>query len=67
MWQALSQRQLTLDQTSTPLQIDRYEVEEFYYPLALELIALGKAAPVAAQSDAEVAPPPRRQKREPKQ
>ena len=42
MWQALSQRQLTLDQTSTPLQIDRYEVEEFYYPLALELIARGR-------------------------
>jgi putative kinase len=40
MWQKISQKQLTLDQTSTPLEVDRFEVEQFYDPLALELIKL---------------------------
>lgn len=42
MWQRLSQKKLTLDQTSTPLQFDRKEVEQFYHPLALELIKRGE-------------------------
>jgi pantothenate kinase len=41
MWQELNQKGLTLDQTSTPLHIDRQEVEQFYHPLALELIKRG--------------------------
>jgi len=42
MWLELNKKQLTLDQTNTPLQVDREEVEHFYYPLALELIRRGK-------------------------
>jgi pantothenate kinase len=40
MWEALSQKQLTLDQTNTPLEIERQEVEQFYLPLAIRLIEL---------------------------
>ncbi len=43
MWQELSQQHLMLDQTSTPLQIDREEVEQFYQPLARELIRRGSS------------------------
>jgi pantothenate kinase len=42
MWEALSQNHLTLDQTSTPLEMERFEVELFYYPLALRLLELGR-------------------------
>ena len=42
IWDALCQNHLTLDQTSTPLEIDRYEVEHFYYPLALRLNKVGR-------------------------
>ena len=38
MWDNLSQKNLTLDQTSTPLEMERLEVEQFYYPLALRLL-----------------------------
>ena len=41
MWQVLSQKHLTLDQTGTPLEIDRAEVEQFYQPLARQLIEAG--------------------------
>ena len=43
MWEALSQNHLTLDQTSTPLEMERFEVELFYYPLALRLLKLGRS------------------------
>lgn len=41
MWEELTQKQLTLDQTSTPLEMERLEVEQFYYPLALRLLKFG--------------------------
>ena len=43
MWQEISQKHLTLDQTSTPLQVNREEVEQFYQPLARELIRRGSS------------------------
>jgi len=42
MWQELSQKQLTLDQTSLPLSLEEYEVDQFYSPLALKLIGVGR-------------------------
>jgi len=41
MLELLFQKQLTLDQTSMPLEIDRGEVEKYYYPLALRLLNMG--------------------------
>jgi pantothenate kinase len=43
MWEELTQKHLTLDQTSTPLEMERLEVEQFYYPLALRLLKLGRS------------------------
>lgn len=40
LWEALSQNHLTLDQTSTPLEMERFEVERFYYPITLRLLEL---------------------------
>jgi putative kinase len=40
MWEILSQKLLTLDQTNTPLEMERFEVEQFYCPLALRLLKL---------------------------
>jgi pantothenate kinase len=38
VWERLEQARLTIDQTSTPLEIDRDEVERFYDPLARLLL-----------------------------
>lgn len=42
IWEKLNQKHLTLDQTNTPLEIDRSEVEQFYHPLALHLLKLAQ-------------------------
>ncbi len=43
IFEALSQNHLTLDQTSTPLEMEWFEVELFFYPLALRLLELGRS------------------------
>jgi pantothenate kinase len=40
IWEALCQKQLTLDQTTTPLEMNRVEIEQFYDPLAKRLMGL---------------------------
>jgi len=39
IWQRISTSTLYLDQTETPLEVDRLQVEQFYRPLAEHLIA----------------------------
>jgi pantothenate kinase len=39
VWERLAGVKLHLDQTDTPLEVDRTQVERFYYPLAITLLS----------------------------
>jgi pantothenate kinase len=39
VWERLAGAELYLDQTDTPLEVDRTQVERFYYPLATTLLS----------------------------
>jgi pantothenate kinase len=38
VWQRISQFQLVFDRTDTPIELDRVEVEKYYYPLACKIL-----------------------------
>jgi putative kinase len=42
IWDRLNQKKLTLDQTTTPLEMERSELQFFYDPLALHLLKLAQ-------------------------
>jgi hypothetical protein len=44
-WERLVRSRLFLDQTQTPLEIDRAQVEQFYQPLATALLSPSSSAP----------------------
>jgi pantothenate kinase len=45
VWQRLTSSTLFLDQTDTPLELDRAQVEQFYHPLAAELLSKCESLP----------------------
>jgi pantothenate kinase len=45
VWERLTRSSLFLDQTETRLEVDRTQVEEFYHPLAIDLVARCSAIP----------------------
>jgi putative kinase len=58
VWDALSRQPLTLDQTSTPLEFERGEVEGFYAPIAAHILERAAAAARGSRLLAGVAGPP---------
>jgi pantothenate kinase len=44
-WERLARSRLFLDQTDTPLEVDRIQVERFYYPLATTLLSICESLP----------------------
>jgi pantothenate kinase len=45
VWERLRHSSLFLDQTDTPLEIERAQVERFYYPLATWLLSKSRSVP----------------------
>jgi pantothenate kinase len=44
-WERLVRSRLFLDQTETPLEVDRIQVEQFYHPLATALLSMSSSVP----------------------
>jgi pantothenate kinase len=45
VWERLSRSSLCLDQTHVPLELNRAQVEQFYYPLATDLLSRSGSMP----------------------
>lgn len=45
VWERLTRSRLFLDQTDTPLEIDRTRIAEFYYPLTTTLLSKSRSVP----------------------